>query len=164
MKKLILLSAALALVFCATASLADETATAATDNTNTNTWSAEHLLYGPCNIVAAPLLPPVLGGMSSWMICDIADYDWHSIVSLPYAVPTSFLCGSVIGACLAPVYLVEGLFDTLTLGYFYPEHSQWLKGYARYASKEVGEQWFGNPPEAKVVEEEPAAEKVEEQK
>lgn len=159
MKKLILLSAALALVFCASASLADENA-----NTNTNAWTAEHLLYGPCAIVAAPLLPPVLGGMTSWMICDIADYDWHSVISLPYAIPTSFLCGSVIGACLAPVYLVEGVFDTLTLGYFYPEHSDWLRNYARYASKEVGEQWFGVPPEAEVVEEKPAAEKAAEQK
>ena len=151
MKKLILLSAALALVFCASASLADENA-----NTNTNAWTAEHLLYGPCAIVAAPLLPPVLGGMTSWMICDIADYDWHSIISLPYAIPTSFLCGSVIGACLAPVYIVEGVFDTLTLGYFYPQHSAWMVNYIDHAYKTVGQfVTIGDePPEAEVVEEE----------
>jgi hypothetical protein len=146
MKKLFLFVGIAALIF--------SSAAYAEENTSTNQWSAERLLYGPCAIVAAPLLPPVMGGMTTWMICDIADYDWRSLMSLPYTIPTSFLCGSVIGACLTPVYLVEGVFDTLTLGYFYPEHSNWLKNYAQYASKEVGERWFGQPPEAEAVEEE----------
>lgn len=146
MKKLSLIAAALALALCLSAQ--------ANENTNTNNWTAKNLLYGPASILKSVVLAPALGVYASCLSVDVANDEWRSAIVLPYSVPAGFLCGSVFGAVLSPIYLLEGVFDTLTFGYFYPEHSDWLMKYAMHASDTV--HWFPNdtPPEAEVVEEE----------
>ena len=149
MKKLFLYAGLAAMIFSTSASLAAE-------NVNTNQWSAKNLIYGPANIVYSVLLPVGMGVTTSVMDFMIADDDWRSALTLPYSMPASFLCGTVFGTVLAPIYLLEGVFDTLTLGYFYPQHSAWMVNYIDHAYKTVGQfVTIGDePPEAEVIEEE----------
>ena len=130
----------------------------AEENASTNQWTCENLVYGPAAICTSVFLPLICGVGSTVINVDVANDDWHSAAMLPYTVPASLTCGTVVGAFLAPPFLLEGIFDTLTLGYFYPEHSDWLSNYVRHSMDTVEKYDLipNNPPEAKAVEEEEA--------
>ena len=147
MKKLFLFAGIAALIF-SSASYAEE-------NASTNQWSAKNLVYGPATIGYSVALPLGMGITSSAMNYQIADDDWRSAITLPYSMPAGFVCGAVYGTFLTPVYLLEGVFDTLTLGYFYPEHSDWMVNYLDHTYATVGKFIVKEKPlEAKAVEEE----------
>jgi len=147
MKKLFLFVGIAALIFSSSAF--------AEENTSTNQWSAKNLVYGPATIGYSVALPLGMGITSSAVNYQIADDDWRSAITLPYSMPAGFVCGAVYGTFLTPVYLLEGVFDTLTLGYFYPEHSDWMVNYLDHSYATVGKFIVKEEPlEAKVVEEE----------
>ena len=125
MKKLFLFAGFAALIFSG-AALAEE-------NASTNQWTAMNLAYGPASIGYGIILPLGMGITTAVMDFNIANDDWRSALTLPYSTPASFTCGTVIGTFLAPVYVLEGVFDTLTLGYFYPQHSDWMLNYIDHA-------------------------------
>ncbi|MBR5624400.1 hypothetical protein IKW72_05290 [bacterium] len=135
----------------------------AEENASTNQWSCQNLVYGPAAICESVFLPLICGIGSTVINVDVANDDWRSALTLPYTVPASLTCGTVIGAFLAPPFLLEGIFDTLTLGYFYPEHSAWLSNYVKHSMDTVEKYDLipNTPAEAKVVEE---ATKAEESK
>ena len=148
MKKLFLFVGIAALIFSSVA-LAEE-------NTSTNQWTCKNLAYGPASIGYGIILPLGMGITTAVMDFNIANDDWRSALTLPYSTPASFTCGTVIGTFLAPVYVLEGIFDTLTLGYFYPQHSDWMLNYIDHAYATVGKFIIpgDEPPEAQAVEEE----------
>ena len=143
-------------LFAGIAALISSFAVLAEENSSTNQWSLKNLAYGPASIGYGVILPLGMGITTSVMDFNIANDDWRSALTLPYSMPASFTCGAVIGSFLAPVFLLEGVFDTLTLGYFYPEHSDWMVKYIDHAYETVGKFIVGGdePPEAQVVEEE----------
>lgn len=139
---------------CPSATEPEKTAEEISKELRTDEWDAGDLLYGPQEILYGTLACPYVATVA--FVGSIAStiYGDTSPLLAVYAAPASFISGAVNGALISPVMILEGLFDTVTLGAYYPEHSEWLKQYTVDVDKRVNTylELDGYPPEAKVAE------------
>ena len=86
--------------------------------TMTESWDGWHLLYGPAEILSAPLLlflGPAVGVNAP---ADVAAGEVGSDVWPPWRYVSGVGAGTAMGLAMTPVALVKGVYDTLTLGLF----------------------------------------------
>ena len=92
-------------------------------------WVIGNLTIGPIELLSTGFLP-LAGAAGGGVIGGVIPFkgmqsDWCALL-LPYTIPAGIGGGAVIGALLAPVVAIEGVFDTLTFGAFADKPFDWF--------------------------------------
>jgi len=91
-------------------------------------WSWQNLGYGPIEIgsgALAPMAGTFIGGVVGVML-PLKGMQPACAPLVPYTAVGGAAAGTVAGAMLAPVVMIEGLFDTLTGGAFAHRPFAWF--------------------------------------
>jgi hypothetical protein len=91
-------------------------------------WTAANLAYGPIEIgsgAVAPLAGMVAGGVIGFLL-PLKGMSEGCAPLVPYTTVGGAAVGTVAGAMLAPIVIVEGLFDTFTGGAFSDRLYSWF--------------------------------------
>ncbi|RLD12578.1 MAG: hypothetical protein DRI44_00105 [Chlamydiae bacterium] len=95
--------------------------------TSTN-WAAGNLVYGPIEILAGVGTPVI--GMFAGFGAGIAVPHFFmkkgSEILLPATIPCGTVAGAACGLAITPICAIEGLFDTLTGGFFADGYFSWI--------------------------------------
>ncbi|MCX7847808.1 MAG: hypothetical protein N2595_07255 [bacterium] len=91
-------------------------------------WTWERVTYGPLELCAAGLMPVVgifVGGTIGTLVPMKGMHPYCKVLA-PYMAVGGGAVGATAGAILAPIIVVEGLFDTLTGGAFAERPFAWF--------------------------------------
>ncbi len=97
------------------------------EQSSTN-WTAERLVYGPIELLTGPLTPlgGLLAGGTIGALIPIQAFESPRYYAAPYTALAGAVTGATLGAMIAPVVIIEGVFDTLTGGYFSKHPYAWF--------------------------------------
>lgn len=91
-------------------------------------WTWERLSYGPIELCAAGLMPVIgiFAGGTIGAVIPMKGMHPYCKVLVPYMAIGGAAVGATAGAILAPVVVMEGVFDTLTGGAFASRPFAWF--------------------------------------